>query len=77
MKSSYNLNHKSCSKGSKIVNSVPKIWVKLLKENQSDCSNLVLSDHQLLIEIRNLSTYIKLNPINIALLLQEARNRKI
>ena len=59
------------------VNSVPKIWVKVLKENQSDCSNLVLFDHQLLKEIRKLSTYIKLNPINIALLLQEARNRKI
>ena len=77
MKISYNLNHKSCSKRSKIVNSVPKIWVKLLKENQSDCSNLVLSDHQLLTEIRKLSTCIKLTPINIALLLQEARNRKI
>ena len=59
------------------VNSVPKIWVKVLKENQSDCSDLVLFDHQLLKEIRKLSTYIKLNPINIALLLQEARNRKI
>ena len=59
------------------VNSVPKIWVKVLKENQSDCTNLVLFDHQLLKEIRKLSTYIKLNPINIALLLEKARNRKI
>ena len=59
------------------VNSVPKIWVKVLKENQSDCTNLILFDHQLLKGIRKLSTYFKLSPINIALLLQKARNRKI
>ena len=77
MKISYNLNHKSCSKWRWIVNLVPQTWGKVLKESQSDCSNLVLFNHQLLKGIRKLSTHIKLNPINIALLLQEARNKKI
>ena len=37
-----------------IINSVPKTWKKILKENQSDSSNLVLLDHQLLKNNRTL-----------------------
>ena len=45
MKISYNLSDKSYFKWRQIVNSIPKTWKKVLKENQSDSSNLVLLDH--------------------------------
>ena len=41
MKISYNLNDKSYFKWRQIVNSIPKTWKKVLKESQSDTSNLV------------------------------------
>ena len=44
----YNLSGKSYFKWRQIVNSIPKTWKKVLKENQSDCSNLVFLNHQLL-----------------------------
>ena len=47
MKISYNHCDKSYFKWRQIVNSISKTWKKLLKENQSDSSNLVLLDHQL------------------------------
>ena len=37
-----------------IVSSIPKTWKKVIKENQSDSSNLVLLDHQLLKNNRTL-----------------------
>ena len=55
MKISYNLNHKSYFRWKQIVHSIPKTWKKVLKESQSDGSNLVLDDHQLLKNIRTLS----------------------
>ena len=48
MKITYNLSDKSYFKWRQIVNSIPKTWKKVLKENLSDSSNLVLLDHQLL-----------------------------
>ena len=54
MKISYNLSDKSYFKWRQIVNSIPKTWKKVLKENQSDSSNLVLLDHQLLKNNRTL-----------------------
>ena len=47
IKVTYELSDKSYFKWRQIINSVPKTWKKILKENQSDCSNLVLLDHQL------------------------------
>ena len=44
----YELSNKSYFKWREIIDSVPKTWKKILKENQSDSSNLVLLDHQLL-----------------------------
>ena len=38
----------------KIINSIPKIWKKVLKENQSYSLNLVLLDNQLLKNNRTL-----------------------
>ena len=52
-------------------------WENALKESQSDCSDLILFDHQLPKGNRKLSMYIKPCPTNNALLLQEARNRQI
>ena len=54
IKVTYELNHKSYFKWRQIINSVPKTWKKILKENQSDSSNLVLLDHQLLKNNRTL-----------------------
>ena len=54
MKISQNLNDKSYFKWRQIVNSIPKTWIKVLKESQSDNSNLVLLDHQLLKNNRTL-----------------------
>ena len=48
MKISCTLNDKSYFKQKKLVNSVPKTSKKVLKKIQSDSSNLVLLDHQLL-----------------------------
>ena len=48
MRISDNLNNKSYFKWRQIVSSIPKTWKKVLKENQSVSSNLVLLDHQLL-----------------------------
>ena len=48
IKVTYELSDKSYFKWRQIINSVPKTWKKILKENQSDSSNLVLLDHQLL-----------------------------
>ena len=48
MKISYNLSNKSYFKWRQIVNSIPRTWKKILQENQSDSSNLVLLDHHLL-----------------------------
>ena len=45
----YELSDQSYFKWRQMINSIPKTWKKLLKENQSDSSNLVLLDHQLLI----------------------------
>ena len=45
---------KSYFKWKQIIKSVPKTWKKILKENQSDSSNLVLLDHQLLKNNRTL-----------------------
>ena len=44
----YELSNKSYFKWREIIDSVPKTWKKILKENQSDSANLVLLDHQLL-----------------------------
>ena len=44
----YELSDQSYFKWRQVINSIPKTWKKLLKENQSDSSNLVLLDHQLL-----------------------------
>ena len=41
MKISYNFNDKSYFKWRQIVNSIPKTWKNVLKESQSDSSNLV------------------------------------
>ena len=54
MKTSCNLSDKSYFKWRKIINSVPKTWKKVLKENQSDSLNLVLLDNQLLKNNRTL-----------------------
>ena len=56
IKISYNLNNKYYFKWEQIVNSIPKTWKNILKENQSDCSNLVLLDHQLLKNNHTLDT---------------------
>ena len=48
MKISYNLSDKSYFKWRQIVHSIPKTLKRVLKENQSDSSNLVLLDYQLL-----------------------------
>ena len=48
IKITYELSDQSYFKWRQIINSIPKTWKKLLKENQSDSSNLVLLDHQLL-----------------------------
>ena len=48
IKISYNLNDKSYFRWRQIVNSIPKTWKKVLKENQNDSSNSVRLDHQLL-----------------------------
>ena len=50
----YELSDKSYFKWRQIISSIPKTWKKLLKENQSDISNLVLLDHQLLKNNRTL-----------------------
>ena len=54
IKVTYELSDKSYFKRRQIINSVPKTWKKILKENQSDSSNLVLLDHQLLKNNRTL-----------------------
>ena len=54
IKISYELSDKSYFKWRQIISSIPKTWKKLLKENQSDISNLVLLDHQLLKNNRTL-----------------------
>ena len=56
IKITYELSDKSYVKWRQIINSVHKTWKKLLKENQSqsDSSNLVLLDHQLLKNNRTL-----------------------
>ena len=54
IKVTYELSHKSYFKWRQIINSVPKTWKKILKENQNDSSNLVLLDHQLLKNNRTL-----------------------
>ena len=48
MKINYNLNDKSYFKWKQSADLIPKTWKKVLKESQSDSSNLVLLDHQLL-----------------------------
>ena len=48
IKVTYELSNKSYFKWRQIISSVPKTWKKILKENHSDSSNLVLLDHQLL-----------------------------
>ena len=48
IKVTYQLSDKSYFKWKQIINSVSKTWKKILKENQSESSNLVLLDHQLL-----------------------------
>ena len=47
-KVTYELSDKCYFKWRQIINSVPKTWKKILKENQSDSLNLGLLDHQLL-----------------------------
>ena len=64
MKISYNHCDKSYFNWRQIVNSISKTWKKLLKENQSDSSNLVLLDHQLLKNNRTLGIE-KMNPKEI------------
>ena len=54
IKVTYELTDKSYFKWRQIINSIPKTWKKILKENQSDSSNLVLLDHQLLKNNRTL-----------------------
>ena len=54
IKITYELSDQSYFKWRQIINSIPKTWKKLLKENQSDSSNLVLLDHQLLKNNRTL-----------------------
>ena len=54
IKSTYELSDKSCFKWRQSINSIPKTGNKFLKENQSDSSNLVLLDHQLLKDNRTI-----------------------
>ena len=54
IKVTYELSDKSYSTWRQIINSVLKTWKKILKENQSDSSNLVLLDHQLLKDNRTI-----------------------
>ena len=54
IKISYEHSDKSYFKWRQIISSFPKTWKKLLKENQSDSSNLLLLDHQLLKNNRTL-----------------------
>ena len=54
MKICYNRSNKSYFKWRQIINSIPKTWKKVLNENESDGSNLVLVDHQLLRNNRTL-----------------------
>ena len=56
IKVTYELSDKSYFKWRQIINSVPKTWKKILKENQSDSSNLVLLDHQLGIGIEKMNS---------------------
>ena len=48
------ISYELSDKWRQIINSVPKTWKKVLKENQSDRSNLVLLDQQLLKKNRTL-----------------------
>ena len=48
------ISYELSNKWRQIINSVTKTWKKVLKENQSDRSNLVLLDHQLLKNNRTL-----------------------
>ena len=48
------LDNKSYFKWRQIINSAPKTWKKILKENRIERSNLVLLDHQLLKNNRTL-----------------------
>ena len=54
IKITYELSDQSYFKWRQIINSIPKTWKKLLKENQSDSSNLALLDLQLLKNNRTL-----------------------
>ena len=45
IKVTYELNDKSYFKWRQIINSVPKTWEKILKEIQSDNTNLVSFDN--------------------------------
>ena len=54
IKITYELSDQSYFKWRQIINSIPKTWKKLLKENQSDSANLALLDLQLLKNNRTL-----------------------
>ena len=54
IKITYELSDQSYFKWRQIINSIPKTWKKLLRENQSDSSNLALLDLQLLKNNRTL-----------------------
>ena len=54
IKITYELSNQSYFKWRQIINSIPKTWKKLLRENQSDSSNLALLDLQLLKNNRTL-----------------------
>ena len=56
MKISYNLSDKSYFKWRQAVDSIPKTCKKVLKENQSDSSNLALLEHQLLKNIEKMNS---------------------
>ena len=61
-KNSYKLSDKSYFKLRQIISSIAKTWKKVLRENQSDRSNLVLLYHQMLKNRHTLGTE-KMNPI--------------
>ena len=53
----YDLSDNSYFKKRKIISSIPKTWQKVLKENQSNSSNLALLDYQLLKDNSTLVLY--------------------
>ena len=73
MKISYNLNDKSYFKQRQIINLNFKLSIKILKGSQSDSSNLVSLDHQLLKSNHTL-TIDKMNCKDISIIISSKVN---